>query len=245
MKTFALALALTLSVPSVMASPWTSLGPLNGLTTLPNAQRCQHRIVNHFVNPKQILVPSLTKADSSNVTFVFNPDLETLSWWAAGGPAFKNAIAAFADLTTMADPARPGPPPPPAPAPPGDFLMWLPDGTAVWVKGPPPGYRLDFTPRGNGFVYVQITPPTGQPEVVMAAVMQPAPPYAVPGGWPQGPRVPVATKQLSLEVTAGQSPSVTFSITFTDRASGLVQRRGFGVDRTLLNRFEVQESCPL
>lgn len=241
MKTSALALALALSAPSVMASPWTSLGPLNGLTTLPNAQRCQHRIVNHFVNPKQILVPSLTKADSSNVTFVFNPDLETLSWWAAGGPAFKNAIAAFADLTTMADPARPGPPPPPAPAPPGDFLMRLPDGTAVWVKGPPPGYRLDFTPRGNGFVYVSLT----QPAVVMPAATQVAPLMAVPPGWPQGPQVPVATKQLSLEVTAGQSPSVTFSIKFTDRASGLVQGRGFGVDRTLLNRFEVQESCPL
>jgi hypothetical protein len=239
MKTSALALALALSVPSVMASPWTSLGPLNGLTTLPNAQRCQHRIVNHFVNPKQILVPSLTKADSSNVTFVFNPDLETLSLWAAGGPAFKNAIAAFADLTTMADPAMPGPPPTPAPAPPGDFLMRLPDGTAVWVKGPPPGYRLEQ--RGNGFVYVQITPPAGQPAVVMSAVVQPAP--LLPA--PPGPQVPVATKQLSLEVTAGQSPSVTFSIKFTDRASGVVQGRGFGVDRTLLNRFEVQESCPL
>ncbi len=100
MKKYLLALvAALLLCGSASATPWQSLGRMNGLTVWPNVQGCQHRLINHYWSSKPIYTPTNVNIYSTdNIEFVFNLDLRSLSTLTSNAPAnsrFKTALDAY------------------------------------------------------------------------------------------------------------------------------------------------------
>lgn len=89
------------------ASPWTSLGRVNALNAMPNVDRCEQRIINHYWNPKFIFTPT-TKSMSSdtNIALNFALDLKSLSLMTSNSPSvspFKRALDFYYTVTTAKD----------------------------------------------------------------------------------------------------------------------------------------------
>lgn len=89
------------------ASPWTSLGRLNALQAMPNVDRCEQRIINHYWNPKPIFTPTTKHMSSNtNVKLSFSLNLNSLASMTSNSPSvspFRQALDFYYTVTTAKD----------------------------------------------------------------------------------------------------------------------------------------------
>ena len=237
--------AVSAFLPSLAtASPWTSLGRLDGLTAPPLAT-CNQRVINHYWSTKPVHMPvSATYAANGDARLAFTGDYATLRLFAAGEGAFASAVTTLTQTTSV-----PGPTPPP----PAGYQYMVVNGQPLYVGSVPPGYRIDpsnplraiaLPPPGytvdpaNPTTAFRILP-SGQREVIMLPVIM-RPTMAVPPSQP----IPVVAKDLSAVVQTGLNAAVTINVGLV-QASGVVETRTFAVTRAALRNFELQQSCPL
>lgn len=98
--------SIAVALPAV-ASPWTSLGRLNALQAMPDVDRCEQRIINHYWNPKFIFTPTTKSVSSSNnIGFSFSLDLRSLRFMSSNSPSlspFKRALDFYYTVNTAKD----------------------------------------------------------------------------------------------------------------------------------------------
>lgn len=98
-KTLLVAFAALLFCGSASAAGWQSLGRVNALTSTPDPQQCEQRVINHYWSSKPIYYPdSVNVYWTNNIEFVFDANVSSLRTLVSNAPAnsrFKTAVDAY------------------------------------------------------------------------------------------------------------------------------------------------------
>jgi hypothetical protein len=99
-KIFITAIIAMISAGPVSAAEWQSLGRIDASIQMPNVDKCQLRVINHYSSPKTVYYPTVIDATYlDQIQLIFDLQLSSLKMLTSNAPANSKFKTAFDSYT--------------------------------------------------------------------------------------------------------------------------------------------------